>query len=193
MARPSFTFLSVGEHLHVMFLFLFDGFLPIIMFITFQPSAAIPSGIQPSPAIFDGLAFSVLTSTLWQGATALWSLYLLKTCRSDFDTILENICVSVCAGTRVCVSMTQASMTQKSEDPHPEVWDSKLFYFSKSVFLQLSLLQMILEKFEFFPIKCRVQRSLEIFNAKQKDETKHSHSKDFKLKVCVCSFPKVIS
>jgi hypothetical protein len=45
------------------------------------------------------------------------------------------------------------------------------------------LLQLILEKFEFFPIKCRVQRSLENFNAKQNEQTSLSPSKTFKLKV----------
>ncbi len=36
--------------------------------------------------------------------------------------------------------------------------------------------QIILEKFEFFPVKCRIQRSVEIFSAK-KDEilSKSSH------------------
>jgi hypothetical protein len=40
--------------------------------------------------------------------------------------------------------------------------------------------QIILEKFEFFPVKCRIQRSVEIFSAK-KDEILNKSS--YKIKV----------
>jgi hypothetical protein len=43
-------------------------------------------------------------------------------------------------------------------------------------------LQTILEKFEFFPIKCRVQRSMDVFNIAQEHRGEANY-KPFRLKV----------
>jgi hypothetical protein len=50
------------------------------------------------------------------------------------------------------------------------------------------LLQAILEKFEFFPIKCRVQRSLDVFKMAQlnRNEDGSFRTKSFKIKVIDC-------
>jgi hypothetical protein len=45
-----------------------------------------------------------------------------------------------------------------------------------------AVFQGILEKFEFFPIKCRVQRSIDIFKIAQ-EHRKDSKHKPFRLKV----------
>ena len=52
-------------------------------------------------------------------------------------------------------------------------------------------LQEILEKFEFFPIKCRIQRALEIFQigGKGKETDKSSSSTQMKMKVS--TFPLI--
>jgi hypothetical protein len=44
-------------------------------------------------------------------------------------------------------------------------------------------LQEILEKFEFFPIKCRVQRAMEVFEMRQ--QSKNTSRSQFKTKVRV--------
>jgi hypothetical protein len=46
-------------------------------------------------------------------------------------------------------------------------------------------LQEILEKFEFFPVKCRIQRALEVFqmSGKGKENSKSSSSTQMKMKV----------
>jgi hypothetical protein len=45
-------------------------------------------------------------------------------------------------------------------------------------------MQAILEKFEFFPIKCRSQRAFEIFKMKQSDPNSiRNTSSPFKIKV----------
>ena len=49
-----------------------------------------------------------------------------------------------------------------------------------------ALPQNILEKFEFFPIKCRVQRSLDVFKMAQgyrKDDDDSFRAKSFRVKV----------
>jgi hypothetical protein len=48
-------------------------------------------------------------------------------------------------------------------------------------FLTTNAMQSILEKFEFFPIKCRVQRSLDIFKIAQDNTI--IHNKIFRIKV----------
>jgi hypothetical protein len=48
-------------------------------------------------------------------------------------------------------------------------------------FLTANAMQSILEKFEFFPIKCRVQRSLDIFKIAQDNTI--IHNKIFRIKV----------
>ena len=50
-----------------------------------------------------------------------------------------------------------------------------------TLYLKAKNLQQILEKFEFFPIKCRVQRSLDIFKIAQ--ENIATHDKKIRLKV----------
>jgi hypothetical protein len=51
------------------------------------------------------------------------------------------------------------------------------------------LLQNILEKFEFFPIKCHLQRSQDIFKISEEHmlETNNEHS--FKAKVSIHNIP----
>jgi hypothetical protein len=56
------------------------------------------------------------------------------------------------------------------------------------VVLTHELLQAILEKFEFFPIKCRVQRALESFkDTCKRKETKIDKAPSMKQKVLCCN------
>ncbi len=63
-------------------------------------------------------------------------------------------------------------------------------------FIVTTILQNILEKFEFFPIKCRVQRSLEIFQKAQEQTAMHK-GRQFTQKVSwlppVPAIPEAVS
>ncbi len=48
-----------------------------------------------------------------------------------------------------------------------------------------STLQEILEKFEFFPIKCRIQRAMEVFEISQKGSGQRGQPGDKQLKTKV--------
>ena len=49
--------------------------------------------------------------------------------------------------------------------------------------------QDILEKFEFFPIKCRIQRAIETFKIKRLEEEQYGEQEHiYKLKVVLDSF-----
>ena len=49
------------------------------------------------------------------------------------------------------------------------------------------LLQAIIEKFEFFPIKCRVQRTLEMFKMREAARREASPTQKFSLQVVHCN------
>ena len=63
-------------------------------------------------------------------------------------------------------------------------WQSRFVVSSRDDSQQSDFLlifaQIILEKFEFFPVKCKIQRSVEIFSAKR-DEILNQNS--YKIKV----------
>jgi hypothetical protein len=64
------------------------------------------------------------------------------------------------------------------------MFHTKNFYFEFfcAQSYNITTLQTILEKFEFFPIKCRVQRSMDVFTIAQEHRNEAIY-KPFRLKV----------